>query len=147
MTAYEFISKNEGRKNKPYKCPAGFESIGIGHNMIANPLPRDIEKYLRLNGKILDEHIDRLFAIDEGRAVSDCKKLFPNFAKFSHNRKIALTDFLFQLGLTKASRFVKSVHLINIGAWEEAAENMLKSLWAVQTKNRAKRVTDLIKNG
>jgi lysozyme len=147
MTTYEFISLNEGRKNKPYKCSANATSIGIGHNIDANPLPKDIAAYLKANGRILDEHIDRLFAIDEGHAVSDCKKLFPNFSKFSHNRKIALTDFLFQLGYTKASRFVKSVHLINIGAWEEAAENMLKSLWAVQTKNRAKRVTDLIKNG
>ncbi len=70
----------------------------------------------------------------------------PNFKNFSHNRKVALTDFLFQLGYDRASKFVRSIHLINIGAWEEAADNMLKSLWAKQTPNRAKRVTELLRD-
>ena len=146
MTQREFTEANEARKYKSYKCTGGANTIGIGHNIDAKGLPADIEKYLRKNGKILDEHIDRLYIIDEGHAVSDCKKLFPCFKNFSHNRKVALTDFLFQLGYNRASKFVKSIHLINIGAWEEAANNMLKSLWAKQTPNRAKRVTELLRD-
>jgi len=141
----EFTEQNEGRKYKPYKCTGGANTIGIGHNIDANPLPKDIEDYLKKTGRILDEHIDRLYIIDEGHAVSDCKKLFPEFKNFSHDRKVALTDFLFQLGYDRASKFIKSIHLINIGAWEEAADNMLKSLWAKQTPNRALRVTDLLR--
>ena len=145
MIQREFTEANEGRKYKVYKCTGGANTIGIGHNIDAKGLPEDIEKYLKQNGKILDEHIDRLYIIDEGHAVADCKKLFPDFKNFSHNRKIALTDFLFQLGYDRASKFVRSIHLINTNQWEEAADNMLKSLWAKQTPNRAKRVTDLLR--
>ena len=145
MNQREFTEQNEGRKYKVYKCTGGANTIGVGHNIDAKGLPADIEKYLRKNGKILDEHIDRLYIIDEGHAVADCKKLFPDFKNFSHNRKIALKDFLFQLGYDRASKFVRSIHLINTNQWEEAADNMLKSLWAKQTPNRAKRVTDLLR--
>jgi lysozyme len=142
----EFTEQNEGRKYKVYKCTGGANTIGIGHNIDAKGLPSDIEKYLKQNGKILDEHIDRLYIIDEGHAVSDCKKLFPNFKSFSHNRKVALTEVVCPLGYDRASKFVRSIHLINIGAWEEAADNMLKSLWAKQTTNRAIRVTELLRD-
>ena len=70
----EFTEINEGRKYKVYKCTGGANTIGIGHNIDAKGLPSDIEKYLRKNGKILDEHIDRLYIIDEGHAaVADTK--------------------------------------------------------------------------
>ena len=31
---------HEGIKLKPYKCPAGFLSIGVGRNLITNPLTK-----------------------------------------------------------------------------------------------------------
>lgn len=145
MTQREFTESNEGRRYKVYKCPAGANTIGVGHNIDANGLPRDIQAYLDKNGRILDEHIDRLFLFDIAAATKDCRKLFPDYKNFSHNRKVAVTDFLFQLGYDNAKKFVKSIHLINIGAWDEAADNLLKSLWAVQTPQRAKRVTSLLR--
>ena len=146
MTQREFAELNEGKRYKVYTCTGGAKTIGIGHNIDAHPLPKDIADYLKKNGRILDEHIDRLYIIDEGHAVSDCKKLFPEFKSFTHDQKVALTDFLFQLGYDRASKFAKSIHLINIGHWEEAADNMLLSLWAKQTPNRAKRVTELLRD-
>lgn len=147
MTIEEFIEKNEGRRSKPYKCTGGANTIGIGHNIDAKGLPSDIEKYLKQNGKILDEHIDRLYIIDEGHAVSDCKKLFPNFKNFSHNRKVALTDFVFQLGYDRASKFVHAIAAINTGRWEDAAKEMRDSAWFKQVPVRAQEVTDLIEAG
>lgn len=147
MTQREFTEGNEGKRYKVYKCTAGARSIGIGHNIDSHGLPKDIEAYLQKNGKILDEHIDRLYFIDEANAVSDCKKLFPDFKNFSHNRKVALMDFLFQLGFKKASEFVHSIAAINRGHWEDAAARMMESRWAKQTPKRAERVTELIEVG
>ena len=131
----------------PYKCPAGKRTIGIGWNYDDNPLPKDIRDYLQNNGRILEEHIDRLFTIALIRSVNDCKKLFPDFENFSHNRKMALTDFLYNVGLTTASKFKKAITCINHEAWDDAAKHMQNSLWFQQVGNRAKEVIQLIKEG
>ena len=147
MTQREFTENEEGKRYQVYKCTAGKNTIGIGWNIDANPLPPDIAKYLQENGRILDEHIDRLWAISIGRAIADCKKLFPNYDLFSPNRKIALTDFVFQVGLTTAREFVNTIKAINDGKWQEAADRMMKSAWFNQVPNRAHKVIDLIRRG
>jgi len=147
MTLYEFIEKHEGRRKKPYKCPAGKLTIGVGHNMDANPLPPDIQQYLAQHGYITDEMIDRLLNTDIRHAVADCQVIFPAFNTFSDNRRMALIDFVFQLGFTGARRFTRSVNAINAEKWDDAARYMGESLWARQTPSRAKEVIDLIREG
>lgn len=147
MNQKEFTSQNEGIRNKVYLDSRGFRTLGIGWNIDAHPLPPDIDKYLKENGRILDEHIDRLWAISIGRAIADCRKLFPNYELFSPNRKIAITDFVFQVGITTARTFKNTIKAINEGRWQEAADRMMKSRWFSQVPNRAKRVTDLIRRG
>ena len=149
MTTQQFIEGPEGRRNKPYKDTAEppKTTIGVGWNMDANPLPADIQEYLDANGEITDEMINELFDISLDRAIAGCKALFPDFDNFSDGVKMALTDFVFQMGEHGASKFVNSIAMINSGQWEEAAENMLKSLWAEEVPNRAKDVTDLIAAG
>ncbi len=144
MTAREFIQGNEGRKNKPYKCSEGVSTIGVGHNIQARGLPKDIADYLKANGHILDEHIDRLFAIDLISAVSDCHKLFPAFRTLSHNQRIALTDFLFQLGYDRASKFVHFIAAVNTGRWDDAAAELRDSRYYRQVPKRAERVIGLL---
>ncbi len=147
MTIPEFITKHEGRRKKPYKCTAGKNTIGVGWNFDDNPLPPHIANYLKNYGEITDEMIDLLLQMSIARADADCRVLFPDFDNFSENRKMALTDFVFQLGLVRASKFVNSIHMINTGQWEEAAQNMLASKWAEQVPKRATEVTNLIERG
>jgi lysozyme len=147
MTVRDFITRHEGRKDKPYKCPAGFKTIGAGWNMDANPLPGDIRDYLRAHGRILDEHIDRLLTMSINTAASDCKRLFPLFENFSDNRKMALIDFVFQLGQGGAGKFVRMIAAVNSGRWEDAAREMRDSNYYRQVPGRAEEVIDLIKEG
>lgn len=146
-TIEQFITRHEGRRNKPYKCPAGFNTIGVGWNFDANPLPKKIADYLKEHGEITDKMIDQLLRDSIGTAVSDCLKLFPNFEEFSDNRRMALIDFVFQLGLSRASKFVKSIGYINNEKWELAAQNMRLSLWAKQVPKRAEEVCHLLEVG
>lgn len=84
MTICEFIEKHEGRQNKPYKCPAGFNTIGVGWNIDAHPLPERIAKYLKQHGEITDEMIDELLKKSLVRTYYDCKYLsliIPSLAK------------------------------------------------------------------
>ena len=147
MTLYEFIEKHEGRRKKPYRCPAGKLTIGVGHNIDANPLPIDIKRKLEMDGSIDNEMIDRLLNTDIRHAAADCQVIFPQFNTFSDNRRMALIDWVFQLGFTGARRFVRSVKAINSEQWEDAARFMGESLWARQTPSRAKEVIQLIREG
>lgn len=149
MTIYELLKKHEGKRNKPYLDNAmpPKKTIGVGWNIDANPLPADIDSYLKAHGEITDEMVNTLLSISVKRATADCRDLFPAFDEFTENRQMALIDFVFQLGKKGASRFVSSIAMINTGRWEEAAENMMKSLWAKQVPNRAKEITQMIEEG
>lgn len=147
MTLKEFITSHEGKRLKPYKCTAGKNTIGVGYNIDANHLPADIEEHLKTNGQITEDMSDRLLNLSINLAIDDCARLFPEFKSFSENRKMALIDWMFNLGLTKATRFIRTVHCINTGRWKDAANYMRQSLWARQVKRRAVEVTYLIENG
>lgn len=147
MTINELIEKHEGRRLKPYKCTAGHCTIGVGWNMDANPLPKAIRDYFNAHGSITQEMSDELLNISIERAEADCMRLFPDWDKFSPNRKMALTDFVFQLGLGGARKFVHAIAAINTSRWEDAAKEMMDSSYAKQCRNRAKEVTEMIEVG
>ncbi len=147
MTIEEFIEKHEGRRKKPYKCPAGANTIGVGYNFDANPLPKNIADYLKKHGEITDTMIDLLLSLSVKNAISDCLDLFPSWDNISLNRRMALVDFVFQLGKTKVSKFVHAIAAINTGRWEDAAKEMRDSAWFKQVPVRAQEVTDLIEVG
>ncbi len=147
MTVYELIEKHEGRKKKPYRCTAGKRTIGVGYNYDDNTLPPDIAAYLKDNGQVTDEMIDRLLEITVRQAVADCHVLFPEFDSFSDNRRMALTDFVFQLGFKRARGFSKSIAAVNTGRWFDAAREMEKSSWFYQVPKRAAEIINMIEEG
>lgn len=147
MTLYELIEKHEGRRYKTYKCSANADTIGVGHNLV-NGLPADIEAYYKKNKKITDEMIDRLLESDIRQAVADCHVLFPEYDHFSEARRMALADFVFQLGFTRARKFIHSIACINTNRWEKAGQQMRLSAWATtQTPARAKEIIQMIEVG
>jgi len=148
-TIEQFITRHEGRRNKPYQDNANppKETIGVGWNMTANPLPLGMKAYLHDHGEITDVMIDQLLSISIGLATFNCEKLFPDFDNFSDNRRMALIDFVFQLGKHGAGNFVHAIAAINTGRWKDAANAMRNSEWFHQVPNRAEEVTDLIEEG
>lgn len=147
MDVKQFIEKHEGRRKRVYQCPAGANTIGVGWNIDANELPQDIAHYLAQKGSITDEMIDQLLTISVRRAVADCRALFPGFDTMTDARKMALTDFVFQLGFRRARQFRKAIAAVNTGRWEDAANEMRDSAWFTQTPRRAQEITDIIETG
>jgi len=128
-TIEEFISRHEGDRLKPYKCSAGANTIGRGWNFDANPLPKPIADYLKEHGCITQEMSDLLLSISVKNAISDCLDLFPNWDDISVIRRMALIDFVFQLGKHRTSHFINTIAAINTGRWSDAAEGIRKSLY------------------
>lgn len=143
----QLLTKHEGKFDTMYKCPAGKNTIGVGHNVDANGLPDDIQTFLDENGYITEEMIDSLLVTDISIAANDCRDLYPDFNDFSDNRQMALVDFLFNVGCSTASTFKNTNRAINDGRWDDAADNFTKSLWYKQVKNRAVEVVSMIREG
>ena len=55
-------------------------------------------------------------------------------------------NMCYQLGVNGVSKFRKAISAMQEGDWEEAANEMLDSLWARQTPNRAKELSDIVRN-
>lgn len=156
--AATIIKRHEGYRDQPYRCTAGALTIGWGHNMDAHPLPAPVLLNLDTLGRITTADAELL--LDQGmlRAEHDCRRIFPGFETFSDNRKAALVDWLFNLGRPRALKFVRTIHLINTGRWEEAAEAMRQSKWYRQLGGdpagtndgrieRPETITDMIEGG
>jgi lysozyme len=123
------LIRHEGRSKLPYHCPTGKLTIGIGHNIDAKGLPKPIMAYLEEHGEITDDMINNLFAADVMDAVSACMKLYPQFNTFTEDRRLALVDFLFNVGIGTAQKFKNTNAAINGGNWTKAAEGIKASLY------------------
>ena len=145
--AATLLRLHEGLRLTPYKCSAGALTVGYGHNIDANGLPPAIKANLDRDEKITQADAEALLLAGIQRAENDCRRLFPRFEGFSDQRKAALIDWLFNLGKTRAMTFRATIHLINRGLWDEAADEMLNSRWAQQVGKRAVTVTDMIREG
>jgi lysozyme len=54
-------------------------------------------------------------------------------------------EMCYQLGVTGVSKFKKTLTHLQNKRWEEASVEMLDSLWARQTPNRAKELSNRVK--
>jgi len=150
---YRFLTEEEGVRYKPYICPTGYLSIGIGHNIDANGLPPDILATFRDTGKITDDQVEELFEISKQESIKVCHRVYGKefFESLSDIRKICLVAMAFQMGEgreptpTKKGRglrsFVQTNKHIKNEAWRQAGINLRASLWAskTQTPRRALR--------
>lgn len=143
----EMLKRHEGLSLKPYKCPAGRLTIGYGHNIDAKGLPNGIAAYYQEYGEITPRDAEILLTQDIEEALKDCRSLYPGFDGFTINRKRALIDFLFNVGLTTARKFKKANAAINGGDWQTAAAEMKDSQWYTQVRDRAHDIVTLVGGG
>lgn len=142
------LTIHEGKRLKPYPDTKGILTIGIGHNLIAKPLPMYIAQYLEDNECITEEMENELFEIDLADAVNDCEKLYPNFNNFPDHIQIALVDLMFNLGYHKLSHdFAQTTAHVNAEEWDDVQEHLKKSKWYTQVHQRAKDDIALIEEG
>lgn len=143
----EMLTRHEGYRKTPYNDIKGIKTIGIGHDIVSNPLPSDMADYLKDNGQITDDMVERLLEQDVEIAQIGCRKLYPKFNDFSENRQNALADFLFNVGLGTARSFQQTNLCINLGNWKGAGDHLMDSQYAKQVHKRAFEIADLLRNG
>jgi lysozyme len=128
---------DEDKRKCVYKDHLGYYTIGIGR-LVDDRKPgaglRDSEMEFMLRNDI-DDRIEAL------------GKRLPWFQNLDDARRGVLLNMSFQLGVEGLLEFKRTLALVEAGKYEEAARNMLVSLWAQQTPERAKRMSEQMKTG
>jgi len=149
MELKELLKKFEGEKLKPYKCIAGFNTIGVGFNFDANPLPEDIQNYLIAHGEITQEMSDRLLddSIEWAKDDLDIVFAMEKINGATENRKNALISAMFNVGIGKFKGFKKMIAAIIAGDWNKAADELLDSARTKQVGERAYIEASMLREG
>jgi lysozyme len=139
----EKLISEEGYSEEIYKCTQGFNTVGVGHNLDANPLPMHVLKLLFENKRAVA--LDELFKYDIQKVIHQLDRAFPWWRKKEDNIKIFLIDFVFNVGIGTAKQFKNTMRYIEQGRYKKASKGLMNSLYARQVPNRAKRNAKLIR--
>lgn len=135
MTLYQHIKfdlfEDEGIRLKPYRCTAGKLTIGVGRNLDDNGITSSEAAML------LDHDIEN--------AMAELDKKLPWWKDKPDSVRRVMVNMCFNLGITGLLTFKNTLALIEADRYPEAAENMLKSRWAVQVGARANRLAKLMR--
>jgi len=128
------LRRHEGLKLKPYYCTAGKLTIGYGRNLDDVGITKEEAEYLLQN--------------EIRSCIADLQKKIPDiYNTVNHVRQAVLVNMCYNLGITGLLKFKKTLASIQQGDYKLASEQMLQSLWAEQVGNRAKQLSELMKNG
>lgn len=133
LKAEALIKQHEGLRLKPYKDTLGFITVGYGRCLDKKPLTI--------------AEAEHLFQNDLTDCVKECKQNFKFFDKLNPARRAVIVDMCFNLGINKLKDFKNTLKYIEQGQYTEAADNMLKSLWAQQVKDRAITLSNMMRTG
>ena len=127
----ETLIRHEGKKNKPYRCTENYLTIGVGRNLETVGLSDDEINYLLKN--------------DIARCEDQLEVSFTWYSNLDQDRKDALINLCFNLGIGTLFKFTKALAAMEAGDYELAAAEFLDSKWAKQVGQRAIEVTDVIR--
>jgi lysozyme len=128
------LRRHEGLKLKPYYCTAGKLTIGYGRNLDDVGITKEEAEYL------LQNQIQT--------CIAELQKKIPDiYNNVNHVRQAVLVNMCYNMGITELLKFKKTLASIQRGDYKLASEQMLQSLWAEQVGNRAKQLSELMKNG
>jgi len=128
----ESIKKHEGFVEHVYDDSLGIPTIGYGFAIKDLVLDEDIAE------EILIRKLERLKrnANSRFRWLEDMPVVVQE----------VILNMCYQLGVTGVSKFRKAISAFQEGEWHEAADEMLDSLWARQTPNRATELSNIVRN-
>ena len=139
---------HEGCVLTPYKCPAGFLTIGVGRNLEACPFSPDEKKAVGdWRHGITKNAAFFLLRNDIARVKKECQKNIPFFMTLDDERQYTLLDMAFNMGIKGLLKFKRMLSALGNGEYERAAAECLDSNYARQTGKRAKRIAKTIKTG
>jgi lysozyme len=130
------LRRDEGEVLHAYQDHLGYWTLGVGRLI-------DIRK----GGGITSEEAAYLLSNDIDRKQAELVKQLPWTTTLDEARFGVLMNMAFQMGVKGLMGFKNTLAMIKDGEYEAAADGMLNSLWAKQTPERAKRLSEQMRTG
>ena len=131
MSLIDSIKEHEGYVGIVYKDSLGIDTIGYGFAI----------KDLELDRDICDIILERkLHTLEDSVNFK-----FSWYIYMPPEIKDVVMEMCYQLGVNGFSKFKKTISYLQNRQFEEASVEMLDSLWAKQTPNRAKELSERVK--
>lgn len=145
------LIRDEGIRDRAYYDTKGIMTIGVGFNLsrpealpLFSMLGYDLSEIRQYGQKVDRADIFFLLDLDISSAEKDIRKVIKNFDQLSEKKQRALMNMLFNLGVTRFSRFKKMIKAIHEYDYTTASKEMLNSKWAKEdVPNRAERINNL----
>ena len=126
----------EGLKLRPYKCPSGHWTVGVGHRVPRGDVVGEIT--LRQAGEWLADDI--ACAINAVRAAIGREV----YDTLPDEKKRALINLAFAVGANGLMKFSRLIDAVKAGDFSAASMEVLNSKLANQAPNRAGRIAALL---
>ena len=128
----ESIKKHEGFVEHVYQDSLGIDTIGY---------------WFAIKDLILDEDIaEDILMRKLEKLKRNANSRFQWLEDMPQEVQAVVLNMCYQLGVTGVSKFRKAISALQEGDWSGAADEMLDSLWAWQSPNRAKELSDIVRN-
>ena len=132
----ETLKVDEGVVYEIYNDHLGYATFGIGHLV----LDSDPEYGHEVGTPVSEERVDECFEKDVQTVINDCKKLHDGWDGYPEEVKQIVANMMFNMGLTRLSKFKRHNAALQSGDWKEAAKEGRDSRWYKQVTNRAERL-------
>lgn len=137
------LRRDEGVRYIRYLDTVGKWTIGVGHNIDADPKYPFTKQQEPLN----DNQVNQLLANDIDNALNDLNRNAPWWTELSGTRQRVLANMCFNMGWPTLAGFTNTLKCIQTGDYNQAAVNMLASKWAKQVGARANRLATMMRVG
>ena len=122
---------NEGYRSRVYKCSEGFDTIGYGLAI------KDLE--------LTEKEAEYLLANRGAKKHLQIAERFDWYDGMPPEVQGVIIEMCYQIGITGFSKFKNAISHMKEKEFQLAATEMLDSLWAKQTPNRANQLADIVR--
>ena len=127
----ERLKQSEGFRDHVYKCTQGFDTIGYGFAI------KDLRLSEEVSEIILKEKVEYL--------IERMVDRLDWFIEMPPEVQSVCVEMAYQLGLHGFCKFKKTISHLKEKEFKYAADEMLDSLWAKQTPNRANMLAQIVR--
>lgn len=128
----KLLIQDEGLRLHPYTDSRGIITIGVGRNLMQNG--------------ISEQEAMLLLANDVFKACRFAKGFFW-FDGLTPKRQMVVVSMIYNLGYLGFMGFPKLITHLAAREYNQASNEMMNSRWAEQVKDRARRLSDMMRLG
>lgn len=140
------LELEEGERHFPYRDSRGIWTIGVGHNIEADPVMKPDLNTLMKTG-LSEDQIRSILDLDVAKAEKSLFSTYPWAANLDEARREVLVDMTFNMGINKLMQFHNSLMEIQSGEYHAAAARLAQSEWYREVGSRAVHLCQILDTG